>query len=335
MGKLSDRTETTDVTTGSWFHVAKKIGSVFTSFKITKENLKTELGIPPALGFTPENVANKAVTMTGNDASDIIYLSAKAVYTWALNLFTQRITPITPNTKTKITYNALGQVLSGADATTSDINDTPTRRYTSDAEKATWNALIGGSIFQTTWNASTNTPTLTSSSGTKGFYYIVTTNGTTNLNGITDWKIGDWAIFDGIVWRKVDNTDAVISWNSRVGVIVPEAGDYNTDQINEKPDFRFQTDFQKLYNDATSSIQGQLNSKQPNLGFTPANKAGDTFTGAIAATNLSGTNTGDETTTTIAGKIIDDVNVLLNKTYSSQKIENIRNEIYATNLIMS
>ena len=39
------------------------------------------------------------------------------------------------------------------------------------------------------------------------------------------------------------------------------------------------------------------------LGYTPANKAGETFTGAITATNLSGTNTGDETTTTIKSKL--------------------------------
>jgi hypothetical protein len=39
------------------------------------------------------------------------------------------------------------------------------------------------------------------------------------------------------------------------------------------------------------------------LGYTPANKAGDTFTGAISATNLSGTNTGDETLSTLGTKI--------------------------------
>ena len=35
------------------------------------------------------------------------------------------------------------------------------------------------------------------------------------------------------------------------------------------------------------------------LGYTPANKAGETFTGAIAATNLSGTNTGDNAVNTL------------------------------------
>lgn len=39
------------------------------------------------------------------------------------------------------------------------------------------------------------------------------------------------------------------------------------------------------------------------LGYTPANKAGDTFTGSITATNLSGTNTGDETNATIKTKL--------------------------------
>ncbi len=39
------------------------------------------------------------------------------------------------------------------------------------------------------------------------------------------------------------------------------------------------------------------------LGYTPANVAGQVFTGAISATNLSGTNTGDETNTTIKTKL--------------------------------
>ena len=81
------------------------------------------------------------------------------------------------------------------------------------------NGLIGGSIFQSTWNAATNVPTLTSSVGTKGYYYIVSTAGSTNLDGITDWQIGDWAIFDGTVWRKVDNTDAVVSVNGFTGIV--------------------------------------------------------------------------------------------------------------------
>jgi hypothetical protein len=82
------------------------------------------------------------------------------------------------------------------------------------------NSLFGGVTYKGTWNASTNTPTLQSSVGTKGDYYIVSVAGNTNLNGITDWNLGDWAIFDGSVWSKVDNTDAVISVNGYTGIVV-------------------------------------------------------------------------------------------------------------------
>ena len=83
----------------------------------------------------------------------------------------------------------------------------------------------GAVSYQGTWNASTNTPTLTSSVGTQGSYYVVNVAGTTNLNGITDWQVGDWAIFNGTVWQKVDNTDAVTSVNGQTGTVVLGATD--------------------------------------------------------------------------------------------------------------
>ena len=81
------------------------------------------------------------------------------------------------------------------------------------------NGLIGGTIFQGTWNANTNTPALVSSVGTNGHYYIVSVAGTTNLDGITDWQVGDWAIFAGTTWEKVDNTDSVSSVNGFTGAV--------------------------------------------------------------------------------------------------------------------
>jgi hypothetical protein len=86
-------------------------------------------------------------------------------------------------------------------------------------------SFTGGLSFQGGWNASTNTPTLTSSTGVNGYYYIVSTAGSTNLNGITDWQIGDWAIFNGTVWQKIDQTDLVASVNGQVGVVVLGASD--------------------------------------------------------------------------------------------------------------
>jgi hypothetical protein len=81
------------------------------------------------------------------------------------------------------------------------------------------NGLAGGVTYQGAWDASTNSPSLTSSVGTKGYYYVVSVAGSTNLNGITDWKLGDWAIFNGTAWEKVDNTDAVVSVNGFTGAV--------------------------------------------------------------------------------------------------------------------
>jgi len=81
-------------------------------------------------------------------------------------------------------------------------------------------ALSGFVNYKGTWNASTNTPTLVSSVGTKGDYYVVSVTGSTNLNGITTWTQGDWAIFNGTAWEKVDNTDLVTSVNGYTGVVV-------------------------------------------------------------------------------------------------------------------
>ena len=81
-------------------------------------------------------------------------------------------------------------------------------------------AVLGALSYQGTWNASTNTPTLTSSTGTKGYYYVVAVAGSTNLDGITDWLIGDWAVYNGTVWQKVDNTETVTSVNGQTGAVV-------------------------------------------------------------------------------------------------------------------
>jgi hypothetical protein len=89
-------------------------------------------------------------------------------------------------------------------------------------------AVLGALSYQGTWNASTNTPTLTSSVGTKGYYYVVNVAGSTNLNGITDWKIGDWAVYNGSIWQKVDNTDQVTSVNGLTGTVVLGYGDITT-----------------------------------------------------------------------------------------------------------
>jgi hypothetical protein len=73
-----------------------------------------------------------------------------------------------------------------------------------------------GLTYKGTWNASTNTPTLTSSVGTNGDYYIVSVAGSTDLNGISDWQPGDWVIFNGTVWQKIDQSWATAGVNNNI-----------------------------------------------------------------------------------------------------------------------
>lgn len=67
-----------------------------------------------------------------------------------------------------------------------------------------------GLVYKGLWDATLNNPLLTSGVGIVGNYYVVSVAGTTNLNGITDWQIGDWAIFvanSPDEWAKIDNHD--------------------------------------------------------------------------------------------------------------------------------
>jgi hypothetical protein len=90
---------------------------------------------------------------------------------------------------------------------------------TTNGTALSWASVAGGLSYQGTWNATTNTPTLTSSVGVNGYYYIVDTAGSTNLNGITDWQIGDWLLFNGTVWQKIDQSNLVTSVNGQTGAV--------------------------------------------------------------------------------------------------------------------
>jgi hypothetical protein len=65
--------------------------------------------------------------------------------------------------------------------------------------------LPSGLNFQGEWDANANNPALASGVGVQGYYYIVGTPGTTNLDGNNSWQTGDWAIFNGTVWQEIDN----------------------------------------------------------------------------------------------------------------------------------
>ena len=72
--------------------------------------------------------------------------------------------------------------------------------------------IPAGLRFEGTWDASTGSAP--SASPANGQFWIVSVAGSTSLSGITDWKVGDWAIYvvagagtDG--WQKVDNSSVL------------------------------------------------------------------------------------------------------------------------------
>ena len=83
--------------------------------------------------------------------------------------------------------------------------------------------LLGQVNYISTWNASTNTPTLPTTPAKKGDYYVVNTAGT--RFGYS-FAVGDWCISNGTAWEKVDNTDAVMTVFGRLGNVVAVNTDY-------------------------------------------------------------------------------------------------------------
>jgi len=74
--------------------------------------------------------------------------------------------------------------------------------------------IPSGLSFEGNWNASTDSPDLSAATPDNGQFWIVSVAGSTDLDGITDWEVGDWAIYvstgagtDG--WQKVDNTSTL------------------------------------------------------------------------------------------------------------------------------
>jgi ACT domain-containing protein len=154
----------------------------------------------------------------------------------------------------------------------------------------------GGLSFQGTWNASTNTPALASSIGTNGYYYVVSVAGSTNLNGVTDWAVGDWAIYNGTAWQKIDNSDTVASVFGRTGAVVATAGDYTASQITNVASggivaVNVQTainelDSEKMAKASNLSDLASVTTSRTNLGLGSAAVQATTFF-LQAANNLS------------------------------------------------
>ena len=106
--------------------------------------------------------------------------------------------------------------------------------------------IPSGLSFEGNWNANTDTPSLAGSTPDNGTFYIVSVAGSTNLSGITDWEVGDWAVYvsDGggtDAWQKIDNTSTlsgngtasqVAIWGGTSSLVGDAGFTYNTTSNN-------------------------------------------------------------------------------------------------------
>ncbi len=96
------------------------------------------------------------------------------------------------------------------------------------------NALPDPIVYKGTYNASTNTPTLSNTdTGVTGFLYQVAVAGTQNFGaGPITFEVGDKVVNNGSIWEKWDMTDAVTSVNGQNGVVVLDTDDISEGAIN-------------------------------------------------------------------------------------------------------
>lgn len=135
------------------------------------------------------------------------------------------------------------------DMGTTQLMSVPFALYAETAGKAT-----GSVNYKGTWNAATNAPDLSSASPDKGDYYEVGVAGATPLGIVSDWNVGDWAIYNGTTWQKVDNTDGAVA--AQDVAFTPNGDIVSTNVQDAIVEVRNETDT-------------KLNTKQNLIGFTP------------------------------------------------------------------
>lgn len=107
-------------------------------------------------------------------------------------------------------------------------NEFATKNYT---DSSISSAIVGTAVYKGAWNASTNTPDLTSVAKAQGDFYIVSVAGNTLIDGVSEWSVGDWVLFNGTRWEKVDNSQT-IPVNVGTGVEVFKSLNNTTNQAD-------------------------------------------------------------------------------------------------------
>jgi len=90
-----------------------------------------------------------------------------------------------------------------------------------------------GLTWKGSWDASQNIPNLADNGngGSQGDFYIVNVAGSTSVDNISDWNIGDWIINCDTHWVKIDNTDKVSAVNGKTGNVILTKSDIGLSNV--------------------------------------------------------------------------------------------------------
>jgi len=80
-------------------------------------------------------------------------------------------------------------------------------------------SILGQLEYQGVWDASGGSAP---GSPAKGFYWVISVGGTISA---VPYGVGDWIVYNGVTFDKVDNTDAVMSVAGRTGAVVLTTAD--------------------------------------------------------------------------------------------------------------
>jgi hypothetical protein len=202
--------------------------------------LASKNGISPVTDVTataPLTATNTAgvidISLTGNIPNTQItglgtmsVQNANAVaITGGTAILTSVTTPLINDPAGALNVQANGVTKLQVESTGVFVTQDPTENLQVATKQYVDGAITGGVKYKGLWDADTNTPTLESGVGIAGELYVVSVAGNTDLDGTTDWELGNWALYDGTAWQKLDYAPLVLSVNGQTGVVTLTASD--------------------------------------------------------------------------------------------------------------
>jgi len=148
-------------------------------------------------------------------------------------------------------------------------------------------ASVANQMFYVSgWNASSNTPTIVSSSGTLGQFYEVTTAGITNIDGNTEWYPGDLIWFNGSQWQRILGNPIFVTPPAAVNLVSTVAT--TVDSFGDDSAVMYQWDL--VINNGAGNVQCYkvmaartgVSTFSVNTAVTAGNASGDVTTIAVA-----------------------------------------------------